>query len=158
MARREKQKPSYEPAPVVPREMLLRFQTIQEVMSGQLEVAEGARRLGMSRNHFQTLLHRAEKAVLESVTPKPAGRPARPAREVELEAELLRVQRENQALQLRSEAVEILTEPVAGNSATWGKLARAMPTILVLERPARIWTQWLSISLMEMSPSGSSLM
>ncbi len=57
-----------------------------------------------------------------------------------------------------SDGTEILTAPVAGNSATWGKLARAMPTILVLERPARICTQWLSISLMEMSPSGSSLM
>ena len=57
-----------------------------------------------------------------------------------------------------SEATEILKAPVAGNSGTWGKLARAMPTILVLERPARICTQWLSISLMEMSPSGSSLM
>ena len=33
-----------------------------------------------------------------------------------------------------------------------------MPTILVFDRPARICTQWLSISLMEMSPSGSSLM
>jgi transposase len=117
MARREKQKPSYEPAPVVPKEMLLRFQTIQEVMSGQLEVAEGARRLGMSRNHFQTLLHRAEKAVLESVTPKPAGRPATPAREVELRAELLRVQRENQALQMRSEAVEKLL----GLASDWAR-------------------------------------
>jgi transposase len=116
MARKDK-KPSYEPAPVVPKQMLLRFQTIQEVMSGQLEVAEGARRLGMSRNHFQTLLHRAEKAVLESVSPKPAGRPARPAREVELEAELLRAQRENQALQLRSEAVEKLL----GLASDWAR-------------------------------------
>ncbi len=77
MARKDKT-PSYEPAPVVPKQMLLRFQTIQDVMSGQLQVTEGAKRLGMSRNHFQTLLHRAEKAVLESVTPKAAGRPAQP--------------------------------------------------------------------------------
>ena len=115
MARKDKT-PSYEPAPVVPKQMLLRFQTIQDVMSGQLQVTEGAKRLGMSRNHFQTLLHRAEKAVLESVTPKAAGRPAQPAREVELQTELLRVQKENQALKTRSEAVERLLE-LAGDWA-----------------------------------------
>ena len=107
MAAKEK-KPTYEPAPVVPKEMLERFQTIQDVMSGQLAVTEGAKRLGMSRNHFQTLLHRAEKAVLESVTPKAAGRPARPVREVELQAELSRIQKENEQLRMRSEAVERL--------------------------------------------------
>ena len=40
-----------------------------------------------------------------------------------------------------SEATESLNAPEVGNSGTWGKLARAMPTILVLERPARICTQ-----------------
>ena len=62
------------------------------------------------------------------------------------------------AIMLASEGAEILKAPAEGNSATWGKLARAMPTILVLERPARICTQWLSMSFMEMSPSGRSLM
>ena len=31
-----------------------------------------------------------------------------------------------------------------------------MPTILVLERPQRMLTQWFSSSFMEISPSGSS--
>ena len=57
-----------------------------------------------------------------------------------------------------SEATEILHGAGGRELGTCGKLARAMPTIFVLERPARICTQWLSISLMEMSPSGSSLM
>ncbi len=62
------------------------------------------------------------------------------------------------AIMLRSDAAAILKAPVVGKPGTMGKLARAMPTILVLERPARICTQWLSINLMEMSPSGSNLM
>ena len=37
-----------------------------------------------------------------------------------------------------------------------GKLERAMPTILVMERPARMLTQWFSSSLMLTSPSPSS--
>ena len=61
-------------------------------------------------------------------------------------------------MRLRKVATGSETEEMEGNSGTWGKLARAMPTILVLERPLRICTQWLSWSLMEMSPSGSSLM
>ena len=101
----EKKKSTYEPMPTVPKQMLERFQTIQDVMAGKLEVSEGARRLSMSRNHFQTLLHRAEKAVLESITPKAAGRPQKPAREVELQAALSRMEKENQELKARSEAV-----------------------------------------------------
>jgi hypothetical protein len=111
MAPRDKnQPPSYEPAPQVPREMLERFQTIQEALSGSLSVSGGARRLSMSRNHFQTLLHRAEKAMLQSVTPKPAGRPATPAKETELRKEVARLSRENEQLRARSEAVERLLD------------------------------------------------
>ena len=124
MAPRDKRPQSYEPAPRVPKEMLDRFQTIQDAMSGQLSVSEGARRLSMSRNHFQTLLHRAERAMLQSVTPKPAGRPATPAREVELQAQLSRLQKENEHLKMRSEAVERLLD-LAGDWAR-GKIgARA---------------------------------
>ena len=60
-------------------------------------------------------------------------------------------------IMLRSVCAGIFTTPAAGNVGSPGKLARAMPTILVLERPERILTQWFSSSLMEMSPSGSSL-
>jgi hypothetical protein len=108
MAAKAKKIPSYEPVPAVPRQMLQRFQTIQDVMLGKLEVTEGAKQLGMSRNHFQTLLHRAEKAMLQSITPKAAGRPPKPVREVALQAELSRLQKENQTLRMRSEAVERL--------------------------------------------------
>jgi transposase len=123
MAPKEK-KPNYEPAPVVPKEMVERFQTIQDVMSGHLAVTEGAKRLGMSRNHFQTLLHRAEKAVLQSVTPKAAGRRPRPTREVELQSELTRLQKENEQLKMRSEAVERLLS-LAGDWARGRIGARA---------------------------------
>jgi transposase-like protein len=125
MAPRDKRPQSYEPAPQVPREMLERFKTIQDVMSGQLSVSEGARRLSMSRNHFQTLLHRAEKAMLQSVTPKPAGRPATPAREVELQTALSRLQKENEQLKMRSEAVERLLD-LAGDWAR-GKIGARAP-------------------------------
>ncbi len=46
--------------------------------------------------------------------------------------------------------------PVVGNTGRLGKFERAMPTILVFERPLRMLTQWFSSSLIVMSPSGSS--
>jgi hypothetical protein len=49
---------SYTPAPRVPSELLPRYKVMLEVLSGELTVSEGARRLGLSRNHFQTLMHR----------------------------------------------------------------------------------------------------
>ena len=125
MAPRDKRTQSYEAAPRIPQEMLQRFQTIQDAMSGQLSVSEGARRLSMSRNHFQSLLHRAEKAMLQSVTPRPAGRPATPAREVELQTALSRLQKENEHLKMRSEAVERLLD-LAGDWAR-GKIGARAP-------------------------------
>ena len=60
-------------------------------------------------------------------------------------------------IMLRRVCAGIFTLPAAGNTGSPGKLARAMPTILVFERPERMLTQWFSSSLIEMSPSGSSL-
>ncbi|HSS48267.1 MAG TPA: transposase family protein [Thermoanaerobaculia bacterium] len=116
MARRDNMPQSYEPAPQVPKEMLERFQTIQEVLAGALSMTEGARRLSMSRNHFQTLVHRAERAMLQAMTPKPAGRPATPAKEIELRKELTKLQRENEQLKARGDAVERLLD-LAGDWA-----------------------------------------
>lgn len=52
-------KKTYEPAPQVPSALRERYATMLEVIQGRITVSDGARRLGMSRNHFQTLMHRA---------------------------------------------------------------------------------------------------
>ena len=61
------------------------------------------------------------------------------------------------AIMARSTCAGIVTTPAVGNAGRLGKLERAMPTILVLERPQRMLTQWFSSSLMVMSASGSKL-
>lgn len=94
-------KKTYTPAPTVPTEVEPRYRAVLEVMSGTTTVAEAARRLGMSRNHFQTLMHRSLEAMIQGLTPAPPGRPPKPEREVELEAERDKLLRKTEQLEQR---------------------------------------------------------
>lgn len=104
-------KPStYTPAPEPPRDPALRrrYEEVLAVIAETQTVSAAARNLGMSRNHFQTILHRAVQSVIDSITPKPAGRPAKPEREQELEAEIHRLQAELAAMTERSAMMDRL--------------------------------------------------
>ncbi|MFO0667238.1 MAG: hypothetical protein U0174_25015 [Polyangiaceae bacterium] len=101
-------KKTYTPAPEVPTELRARYQQVLEVLSGMTTVSEAARRLGMSRNRFQTLMHRGLQSLLGTLGPQAPGRPARPTREVELEEEVSRLQRENARLHEQAAMTERL--------------------------------------------------
>lgn len=105
---------SYTPAPQVPPEVAERVTLIHEVMAGKRTVSEAARRLGMSRNRFQSILHRGLEALVESVGPQPAGRPAKPKEMASMQAELDRVKRENARLQEQVGASERMLQVVSG--------------------------------------------
>jgi transposase InsO family protein/transposase-like protein len=107
-------KQDYEPTPQVPPWMRERYETMLQVLSGELSVSEGARRLGLSRNRFQTLLHRGMKGLLEGLEPGAPGRPARPAREVELEQQKERLELENRRLRDRAETIDRLLGVASG--------------------------------------------
>jgi transposase InsO family protein len=93
--------PSYKPAPEPPTDPVLRrrYDAIMSVLAQTQTVTAAAESLDMSRNHFQTILHRVLEAMIDAMTPKPAGRPAKPEREAALEAELEQVKSELSALQ-----------------------------------------------------------
>jgi hypothetical protein len=99
-------KKTYTALPVVPPELAARYETVMAVMAGTLTVSEGARRLGLSRNHFQSLLHRALGSVIEELGPKAGGRPPTPPRERQLEMETGQLRLENERLQRRVETAE----------------------------------------------------
>jgi len=107
-------KKTYEPAPEVPPELRQRYETMLEVIQGRITVSEGARRLGMSRNHFQTLLHRGLKGLLGGITPGEAGRPGRPAAEAALEEQNEKLRRENERLRGRAEMIDRLLGVASG--------------------------------------------
>jgi hypothetical protein len=108
--------PSYTPAPDLPTDPVLRkrYDEVMAVLAKEQTMAGAARSLDLSRNHFQTMLHRALQAIIDAITPKSAGRPARPAREVELEAENAKLRAENATLTERTQMVERLLELVGG--------------------------------------------
>ena len=99
-------KKTYTALPVVPPELAARYETVMAVMAGTLTVSEGARRLVLSRNHFQSLLHRALGSVIEELGPKAGGRPPTPPRERQLEMETGKLRLENERLQRRVETAE----------------------------------------------------
>jgi transposase InsO family protein len=92
---------AYTAAPEPPSDPTVRarYDNILAVIAGKQTVTGAARELGLSRNHFQTIMHRGIAALIEAITPKQAGRPAKPAREAELE-------RENEQLRVRVEDLQ----------------------------------------------------
>lgn len=109
-----KPKRSYTPLPQVPPQAMQRLTAVLQVLAGTRSVAEAARSLGMSRNHFQTLLHRGIGGLVQGISPKPGGRPAKPAELTELEAELNRLRRENTRLRERTDTTDRLLQAASG--------------------------------------------
>lgn len=108
MGSRKKKKKTYVPMPAPPPELSERYQVMLEVLSGKTTVSEGARRLGIERNHFQTLMHRGLEGLIQGMSPKPSGRPAKNPREADLEAENERLRQSNARLQDRVDTIDRL--------------------------------------------------
>ena len=107
-------KKTYTALPVVPPELAARYETVMAVMSGSLSVSEAARRLSLSRNHFQSLVHRALGSLIEELEPKTGGRPPMPPRERQLEEEAGRLRLENERLARRVETAERILGVASG--------------------------------------------
>lgn len=105
---------TYVPTPQVPAALMQRLVVVVEVLSGIKTVAEGARTLGLSRNHFQTVLHRGLDGLIAELKTRPPGRRARPATQTKLERELKRLARENARLRKQVGATEQLLAVASG--------------------------------------------
>ncbi len=105
---------SYTPAPEVPPEVMPRLVAVVEVLAGLKTVSEAARSLELSRNHFQSILHRGVLALVQSITVKPGGRPASAPQLSALQRELKKLKRENARLKKRVDSTDRLLQ-VAGS-------------------------------------------
>lgn len=109
-----KRKRSYTPAPSVDPAVGERLGVILEVLSGKTSVAQAARSLNLSRNHFQSILHRGLAGLADSIAPKAGGRPAKPQELLALEAEVSRLRQENARLQDRVGTTDRLLQAASG--------------------------------------------
>ena len=105
---------NYTPAPQIPPELLERYTVVLEALSGTRTVSDAARRLGLSRVHFQTLMHRGVEGLIEGLAAKPAGRPKPPEREQKLAEETARLKQENEQLRRKVETTDRLLGVASG--------------------------------------------
>ena len=99
-------KKTYVPMPAIDPAMTERYETVMQAINGTITVSEGARRLNLSRNHFQSLMHRALGSFVEELIPKVGGRPAMPERERQLQEETQRLRQENEHLRRQVETTD----------------------------------------------------
>ena len=104
----------YEAIPKIPPELQERYQVITEVLAGALTVSEAARRLGISRNRFQTLLHRSLAGLIEGMSIHPAGRPKRAPEQRRLQDRSSKLERDNERLKKRVQTADRILELVQG--------------------------------------------
>lgn len=104
---------TYTTSPVVPAEVLPRLAVIVQVLSGEKSVSQAAREMNLSRNHFQSILHRSLAAMIETLVPKEPGRHPKPQALSDLERRLRQLERENTRLKRRVAATDELLQ-VAG--------------------------------------------
>jgi hypothetical protein len=99
-------KPSYVAQPELPHLLEERFRVTVAVMSGVITISEGARRLSLSRVQFQTLYHRAIHGLIDGLSPRLPGRPAKSEHEQRLTVENEKLRRDNERLRQQSESIE----------------------------------------------------
>jgi transposase-like protein len=105
---------SYRKQPQVSPELLPRYQVVMEVLSGALTVSEGARRLQLSRNQFQSVLHRGLEGLISGLQARPGGRPKPPQAEREARQEAEQLRQENEQLSKQAEMMDRLLHVARG--------------------------------------------
>lgn len=121
------EKKGYTPAPEVPEESKERFDAVMQAITGEMTVTEAAKKLGVSRVYFQTLMHQVLGAMIGAATKKRAGRKPRPEREAALQAKVRRLEAENTRLSAKTAVLENLlagaSELIRGSMRSKGRQA-----------------------------------
>lgn len=99
-------KGSYTPMPAVPDDLEERYRVTLAVLSGMITLSEGAKRLGLSRVQYQTIMHRGLHGLVDGLSPKLPGRPPKSEQEQRLADENQKLRRDNEKLRKQAEAIE----------------------------------------------------
>lgn len=148
-------KSDYIPEPEIPRDLMPRYLAILGALAKIQTVAEGARNLEMSRNRFQTLMHRGQAALLEAIAPHAAGRPAISETERQLREENERLKKDNTRLAEQAAMAErifgvasaLLKGRISTRSRSSKKTATTSPTIPEEDPndPSKLLEGWMTM-------------
>ena len=111
---------TYTRAPKVPQSLMHRYQTLMLVLAGEVNKSEGARRLGLTRRHFQDLCHRLTAVIIAFLQPSKGGRPRMSDTERRLRAE-------NRLLAKHNEKLGSIVEKQRVQIEVMGKAIRSRP-------------------------------
>lgn len=116
MARKrgEDEPSSYEPRREVPVEIERKHALVLEVIAGRKTISAAAEELGIARVNMQTLVHRAQAALAESLMPQPTGPKPTPPKERALAAELSTAQKRILKLEAQLLAMEDMLGTAGG--------------------------------------------
>src|SRR5262245_35970054 len=102
--RRENESTSYQARPTVPPDHQRRFDLIRAVIGERLSISEAAKELGIARVNMQTIVHRAETAIAETLQPRSTGPTPKPAEVKELAAQVKLLAKRNMKLEEQRQA------------------------------------------------------
>lgn len=89
---------TYQTQPEVPAELRKRFDVIRAILGERTTITDGAEELQIARPNMQTLVHRAEAAIVTALQPRPTGPQPKPEAEKQLEARVAQLEKENAKL------------------------------------------------------------
>jgi hypothetical protein len=105
-ARRPNEPSSYEAAPEIPPQLKQRVELVKAVLGERTTISEAAEQLQIARVNMQTLVHRAEAAILTALHPRPTGpRPRSPEMKA-LEQRVAQLEKQNAKLQTQLQAAD----------------------------------------------------
>jgi hypothetical protein len=104
--RRPNEPSSYEAAPQVPPELKQRFEILRAVLGGMTSISEAAEQLQIARVNMQTLVHRAEAAVLAALQPRATGPMPKAPEHKHLEQRIAQLEKENAKLKTQLQAAD----------------------------------------------------
>jgi hypothetical protein len=105
-SRRPNEPSSYQSQAQIPTELKQRFDLIRAVIGERTTISEAARELSIARVNMQTLVHRAEAAIVESLQPRSTGPIPKPATEKQLEVRATQLENENAKLKKQLQAAD----------------------------------------------------
>jgi hypothetical protein len=104
--RRPHEPSTYESQPEIPAELKKRFDVIRAVIGERTTISEAARELDLARVNMQTLVHRAEAAIVAALQPRSTGPTPKPVVQKELEARVEHLEKENAKLRKQLQAAD----------------------------------------------------